>query len=118
MKEENSSRLCIWAGNIAPFLNIYWVLLSARAAPASLSLGFLLKWPRLQQCLQADESTVCAHKRHSENTCQLGRGGNGLQPRLEALLLSSPPFLAQLSDPAWTVSWVWGNRLQGRGEGW
>ena len=86
MKEENRSRLCIWAGNIAPFLNIYWVLLSARAASASLSLGFLLKWPGLQQCLQADESTVYAHKRHSGNTAQV-RGSAAEFPSL--------PFTAQ-----------------------
>ena len=41
-----------------------------------------------------------------------------IQSRLEALLLSSPPFLSQLRDPPWTVSWVWGNRLrEGRGVG-
>ena len=54
---------------------------------------------------------VCVRERHSGNTCRLGRGRNGWQPRLEALLLSSPPCLAQLSGPPWTVSWVWGNRL-------
>ena len=55
--------------------------MSARAASASLSLGFLLKWPGLQQCLQADASTVYAHKRHSGNTAQV-RGSAAEFPSL------------------------------------